>query len=82
MPGRDGTGPSGMGGMTGRGAGRCARLGGPAPAGRGWGRGFGMGFGRRLRGWRRFGGNLTPSQPTDAGTERQGLKDQAEGLKS
>jgi hypothetical protein len=41
-----------------------------------------MGFGRRLRGWRRFGGNLAPSQPNDPGTERQALKNQAEGLKS
>ena len=51
MPGGDGTGPMGMGPMTGRAAGFCAgyRVPGymnPVP-----GRGFGMGFGRG-RGWR------------------------------
>jgi hypothetical protein len=41
-----------------------------------------MGFGRRLRGWRRFGASVAPSQPNDPGNERQALKNQAEGLKS
>ncbi len=52
MPGGDGTGPVGMGPMTGRGAGYCAGY--PAPGylspagGRGfWGRGRGGGWGRR-----------------------------------
>jgi hypothetical protein len=65
MPLGDGTGPMGMGPMTGRGAGYCAGYGGPGypnPAfGRGWGRGggwgrgwwgAGWGFGA---GWQRFG---------------------------
>ncbi|MBW2970111.1 DUF5320 domain-containing protein [Candidatus Woesearchaeota archaeon] len=45
MPGFDGTGPRGMGPMTGRGMGPCAR-----GSGMGFGRGFGrgMGFGRRM----------------------------------
>ncbi len=54
MPGRNGTGPNGMGPMTGRGAGPCG-----GSAGQGWtnraGGGFGMGYGRgggRGRGWR------------------------------
>ena len=56
MPRGDGTGPMGMGPMTGRGAGYCAGFGIPGymNAGFGWGyrrgvgRGFGPGFGR---GW-------------------------------
>lgn len=61
MPRGDRTGPTGMGPMTGRGAGFCAGYGVPGfkntiPAkggmgfGRGCGRGFGMGMGWR-RGW-------------------------------
>ncbi len=68
MPGGDGTGPAGMGAMTGRGAGYCAGYAAPgymSPVGGrgygGWGRGGG-GFGRRnrfyatgLTGWQRAG---------------------------
>jgi hypothetical protein len=67
MPRGDGTGPAGMGPMTGRGAGFCAGYGAPGFAnaprggrgygmGYGYGRGFGPGFGRGLgfgRGWGR-----------------------------
>jgi hypothetical protein len=53
MPGHDGTGPMGMGAMSGRAAGTCggARS---EPAGRGWrqGPGIGRGRGRGGRGWR------------------------------
>ena len=58
MPWGDGTGPLGMGPMTGRGAGRCAGYAGRGyfNAGPGWGfsgwgrgRGRGRGFGRRFR---------------------------------
>jgi len=58
MPRGDGTGPAGMGPMTGRGAGFCAGYSTPGymnPAsgfGRGWGRGWGRGFGRGA-GWGR-----------------------------
>jgi len=45
MPGRDRTGPTGRGPMTGQGAGPCAGAGAGVPQGRGWGRGSGMGFG-------------------------------------
>jgi len=67
MPGGDGTGPLGMGPMTGRAAGFCAGYpvpgyGNPIPErggfgfGRGWGRGwFGGGRGRS-RGWRNWYG--------------------------
>jgi hypothetical protein len=55
MPAGDGTGPSGMGPMTGRGAGYCAGYGTPGYAnpmpGWGFGRGRGRGGGGR-RGWR------------------------------
>lgn len=57
MPRGDGTGPSGMGAMTGRGAGFCAEFGMPGYAnpvpGGGFGMGFGRGFGAPARG---FGG--------------------------
>ena len=55
MPGGDGTGPMGMGSMSGRAAGYCAGY--PVPGfmnptpGGGWGRGWGRGFGGG-RGWR------------------------------
>jgi len=45
MPAFDGTGPQGVGPMTGRGMGRCGKGGG---AGRGLGFGRGRGFGRGL----------------------------------
>lgn len=63
MPGGDGTGPLGLGPMSGRRAGYCAGYSTPGYAnpgpGRGWGFGYGRGFGRG-RGWgrgfgRRFG---------------------------
>ncbi|MCD4831661.1 MAG: DUF5320 domain-containing protein [Anaerohalosphaeraceae bacterium] len=46
MPGGNGTGPTGMGPMTGRGAGFCAGFGVPGYANPVGGRGYGMGFGR------------------------------------
>ena len=55
MPAGDGTGPRGMGPMTGRGAGYCAGYCAPGYANPWPGRGFGMGWGRgggRGRGWR------------------------------
>ena len=61
MPAGDGTGPAGMGPMTGRGAGYCAGHGTPGYANPMPGRGFGMRWGRgrawgggwgRGRGWR------------------------------
>ena len=46
MPGGNGTGPGGMGPMTGRGAGFCAGYAVPGYANPVGGRGYGMGFGR------------------------------------
>ena len=59
MPGGDGTGPAGMGPMTGRAAGYCAGYGMPGYAnpipgrGGGWGWGRGGGWGRGRGGWGR-----------------------------
>ncbi len=55
MPAGDGTGPAGMGPMTGRGTGYCGGYGAPGYASPMPGRGFGMGRGRaggRGGGWR------------------------------
>ncbi|MFW6279417.1 MAG: DUF5320 domain-containing protein [Planctomycetota bacterium] len=60
MPGGDGTGPAGMGPMTGRAAGYCAGYGvpgymNPIPGGGYWGAGRGFGGGRGRRGgWRNW----------------------------
>jgi len=75
MPGGDGTGPAGMGPMTGRGAGYCAGY--PVPgaanpvSGRGYGFGFGRGFGFGFRGGRggRWAGPYAP--PHAAAPTRQ-----------
>jgi hypothetical protein len=60
MPRGDGTGPQGLGSMTGRAAGYCAGSGTPGNANAALGRGFGVGFGRGL-GFRgtgfRYGGS-------------------------
>lgn len=60
MPGGDGTGPMGMGPMTGRGMGRCAGYVAPGYANAGFGRGRGRGFRRMyymtgVPGWARYG---------------------------
>ncbi|HOV84794.1 MAG TPA: DUF5320 domain-containing protein [Syntrophobacteraceae bacterium] len=61
MPGRDGTGPLGMGPMTGRGRGVCCGSPAPTPFWGGRGRGGG-GFGNRCRLWGRG-----PARPTGPG---------------
>ena len=78
MPGGDGTGPAGMGPMTGRAAGYCAGYSVPGYAnpiggrgrgfgfGRGWGRGFGRGrgWGRGFgRGYGWYGANAPYADP-------------------
>ena len=94
----DGTGPRGMGPMTGRGAGYCAGYSVPGFAnpipGRGFGMDFGRGFGRggwgRGRGWAypNVGGNYGmpyayPYAPMmTSEQEADMLKAQAEDLKS
>ncbi|MBD3393388.1 MAG: hypothetical protein GF410_15335 [Chitinivibrionales bacterium] len=93
MPGGDGTGPGGMGPMTGRAAGYCAGYSAPGYAnpvggrgffGRGWGRGRG-GWGRRnwfygtgLTGWQRAGYGYAPPVPPPSMTKDQ----EVEGLKN
>jgi len=49
MPSGDGTGPAGMGPMTGRGRGFCAGFNVPGYMNPGFRRGFGRGFGRGFR---------------------------------
>ncbi|MCL6591571.1 MAG: DUF5320 domain-containing protein [Firmicutes bacterium] len=80
MPRGDGTGPNGLGPMTGRAAGYCAGYMAPGylnpgfGLGYGWGRGGGRGFRRRywatgIPGWARFPGYFaaTPVIPAYAG---------------
>jgi len=98
MPRGDGTGPMGMGPMTGRAAGYCAGYGMPGfanPAGgRGfgfWGRGGGRGGGRGFRsrfyatglpGWMRGGAYPMPYQQANPEMRRQALESQAQALQS
>jgi hypothetical protein len=96
MPGGDGTGPVGMGPMTGRAGGFCAGSGRPGYAKPAPGRGLGMGFGRGRgfgngRGWRhrqygagwtRGGADAVSFQPPDAETEKHSLKAQADDLQA
>ena len=92
MPGGNGTGPAGMGPMTGRAAGFCAGFGVPGYAnpvgGRGyWGRGRGMGRGRGFgRGFGGFGAaGLYPANAASGVTaeqELEALKQQAEFMQS
>lgn len=92
MPAGDGSGPAGMGPMTGRAAGFCAgydRPGYANPAGgRGfWGRGRGGGgrgwrngfFATGLPGWARWG--AAPGAPVAAPTEKDALESQAGALR-
>ena len=77
MPRGDGTGPMGMGCMTGRGAGYCAGFGQPGymtpgpGRGLGFGRGYGRGFGRGF-GWRGWGFRGAGFRTSDSGTAAPG----------
>ncbi|MDD5698162.1 MAG: DUF5320 domain-containing protein [Victivallaceae bacterium] len=80
MPRGDGTGPMGMGPMTGRAAGFCAGFGVPGYVNQIPGRGFGMGFGRGAGGgfgWRnrRYAAGMTGWQRA-AGAVPQMSRDQ------
>ena len=75
MPRGDGTGPGGMGPMTGRAAGYCAGYpvpgfmnpsGGRFGGGFGWGRGRGLGLGRGAR-WGTYGGSIPFGAPAAYG---------------
>ncbi|NLY71368.1 MAG: DUF5320 domain-containing protein [Clostridiales bacterium] len=83
MPRGDGTGPFGLGPMTGRGAGYCAGYGVPGYANPiGFRRGFGRGFGRGLGRNPYWGGYYTPYDdiPYEPVDEKKLLKRQAEIL--
>ena len=79
----DGTGPMGMGPMTGRGFGPCAGCG--WGMGMGWGRGFGRGFGRG-RGLGRYFGfwgwpQSKKDQLKDLSDYKKALMEELEDLK-
>jgi len=94
MPGGNGTGPAGMGPMTGRGAGFCAGFGVPGFANAGGGRGFfgrgrRMGYGRGMgRGFGWAGAGNAGAYPVPVGQtltqeqELESLKGQAESLEN
>lgn len=64
MPRGDGTGPAGMGSMTGRGLGYCAGFNAPGFTNSGFARGMGRGFGRgRGFAWRARVMQVMPIQP-------------------
>ena len=94
MPGGDGTGPAGMGSMTGRAMGFCAGYAGPGYAypagargyfgrgrGRGFGRGYGRGYGRGRAGYGAQAYDDAPFVPSMTAQQELGdLKGQAEYL--
>lgn len=84
MPGRDGTGPMGLGAFTGRGAGTCADPSRPGvPPGRAFGAGFGRGrgAGAKVAGWRHcFFATGVPGWMRFG--EKKALEHQAEVLQS
>jgi len=89
MPRGDGTGPMGMGPMTGRGAGFCNGFSTPGYANQSGGGFFGRMFGRGFRrmfyatgvpGWARYGNYTYPTaNPAD---EKAALKNQADFLEN
>jgi len=77
MPGQDQTGPTGMGPMTGRGAGTCA-TGQGNNSGPGFGFGRSRGFGRGMG--RGFGYRAAAPAPLTREEQLEALKAQAAGL--
>lgn len=82
MPGRNGTGPLGMGSLTGKGLGPCGR---GRFVGRrprlgfkyGYGRGYGLGYGRGLGYYDYYDTNpYEPSYPVDEGTEKAFIEEE------
>ena len=94
MPRGDGTGPMGMGAMTGRGAGYCSGTAQPGFTGNRYGFGRGLGLGRRCganwgpgfgygRGWSaggQQGGPMAVAPAANPAVERQWLTNQAAAL--
>lgn len=86
MPRRDGTGPLGMGPMTGRGMGYCAGFVTPAFGNAGFGTGRGRGFRRMfymtgMPGWARYGG-YPHGFPVYAGATAEPVADEKEVLQN
>lgn len=85
MPGLNGTGPRGLGPLTGRGMGVCGTNGATNAYGYGRGLGYGRGFGCG-RGFRGYGYNNNFTQnsqiPMNAENEKSLLQNQEEFLKS
>ena len=79
MPRGDGTGPMGMGRMTGRGAGFCADFAGGFGCGHGFRR---MVYATDLPGWARFGYHAYAGTYEPAVGEKELLSRQAESLES
>jgi len=81
MPAFDGTGPQGVGPMTGRGMGPCAMPAGRQGKGRGMGRrmGFGFGFGRQ-RGLGRFYGGGQAWKKEDLEDYKKALQEELEDV--
>lgn len=98
MPGGDGTGPMGMGPMTGRGAGFCSGSGMPGfmnrggrgmhGRGRGWRHCFNAtgltGWQRQAMGWTPFGGAapMPGAAPADSQQELQALQQQVQAMEN
>lgn len=87
MPRRDGTGPMGMGSMTGRGLGVCAGVNAPVYGGglgRGCGRAFGRGFvrGRGFGYGRGFGFGADANYYYNQPDSKEALQAQKEQLKA
>lgn len=86
MPAGNGTGPMGMGPMTGRGAGFCSGAGTPGYAnggGFGYGGGYGGGFGRRNRFFATAPrGRFVRPMAMDPINEKQALQNQADALQA
>jgi len=82
MPRRDGSGPLGLGAMTGRGLGACTGVNAPI-YGRGFGRGFARGFGRGigLGFGRGFGFGVSANYYSNQTISKEALQAQKERLK-
>jgi hypothetical protein len=82
MPGRDGTGPMGMGAMTGRGLGACTGINAPIIYGGGYGRGCGRGCGRGMGPGFGRGFGFVPNAYCNQPTSKEMLQAQKEQLQN
>lgn len=79
MPGRDGSGPMGQGGMTGRGLGACTGVNATPVGYYGSRRGVGLGM-RCGAGLRRGAGQYYYNQPVDNRTQKEILENQKQAI--